>query len=73
VPQICDATPPRPGWQALKFSWYNKKAAWFLKLEGYRKRHQKEYNLDEIRSMYGTKGKVNSLGTTKLNEEAESA
>jgi len=59
--------------KTLKFQWHSKKVAWYLKPEGYRKRHQKEYDLDEIRSMYGTRGKVNSRGITKLNEETESA
>jgi len=51
VPQVGDATPTRSEWQASKFSWHNKKVAWFLKSEGYRKRHQKEYDLDEIRRL----------------------
>jgi len=52
--------------KALKFQWHSKKAAWYLKPEDYRKRSRKEYDLDEIRSMYGTSGAMNSHGTEKL-------
>jgi len=50
----------------LKFQWHSKKIAWYLKPEDYKKRSQKEYNLDEIREMYGTSGAVNSTGMEKL-------
>ena len=50
----------------LKFQWHSKKFAWYLKPEDYRKRSHKDYNLDEIREMYGTEGAVNSTGTEKL-------
>ena len=67
-----DTKPHRDKLKALKFRWHSKKTAWYLKPEDYKRRSHKEYDLDEIRSMYGTKGKVNSKGTGKLNE-AESA
>ena len=52
----------------LKFQWHSKKTAWYLKPEDYKKRSHKDYNLDEIREMYGTSGEVRSKGTEKLNE-----
>jgi DnaJ-class molecular chaperone len=53
--------------KALKFQWHSKKIAWYLKPEEYRKRSRKEYELDEIREMYGTSGAVNSRGTVKID------
>jgi DnaJ-class molecular chaperone len=50
----------------LKFQWHSKKVAWYLKPEDYTKRSHKDYELDEIRAMYGTSGTVNSKGTEKL-------
>ena len=50
----------------LKFKWHSKKIAWYLKPEDYKKRSHKDYDLDEIREMYGTSGEVNSKGTDKL-------
>ncbi len=52
--------------KALRFQWHNKKTAWYLKPEDYRRRSRREYDLDEIRTMYGTSGQVNSHGTTKI-------
>ena len=46
----------------LKFQWHSNKSAWYLKPEDYRRRNRKEYDLDEIRAMYGTSGKVSSKG-----------
>jgi len=54
--------------KALKFQWHTKKIAWYLKPEDYRKRSRKDYDLDEIRSMYGTSGGMNSNGTIKIDE-----
>ena len=50
----------------LKFQWHSKKIAWYLKPEDYKKRSHKDYDLDEIREMYGTEGAVHSKGTVKL-------
>ena len=50
----------------LRFNWHSKKFAWYLKPEDYKKRSHKDYDLDEIREMYGTNGAVNSKGTEKL-------
>ena len=50
----------------LKFQWHSKKNAWYLKPEDYKKRSHRDYELDEIRAMYGTNGEVKSKGTEKL-------
>ena len=50
----------------LKFQWHSKKFAWYLKPEDYKKRSHKDYDLEEIREMYGTNGEVHSRGTEKL-------
>ena len=50
----------------LRFRWHSKKIAWYLAPEDYKKRSHKDYELDEIRAMYGTSGTMNSHGTTKL-------
>ena len=52
----------------MKFQWHSKKIAWYLKPEDYRKRSRKDYDLDEIREMYGTSGAVNSKGKHKLDD-----
>ena len=52
----------------LKFQWHSKKSAWYLKPEDYKRKRHKDYELDEIRTMYGTSGEVNSRGTTKIPE-----
>ena len=63
-----DTKPHKDQLKALKFQWHTKKIAWYLKPEDYKKRSHKDYNLDEIRQMYGTSGQVNSRGTTKLDD-----
>lgn len=52
----------------LKFQWHGKKIAWYLKPENYRRKSRKEYDLEEIREMYGTSGKTHSTGVSKLKE-----
>ena len=63
-----DTKPHKEKLKTLKFQWNSKKNAWYLKPENYRKRSQKNYDLDEIRTIYGSNGKVNSHGTTKLEQ-----
>jgi len=67
-----DTWPNRGQLKALKFQWHSKKIAWYLAPEDYRKRSRREYGLDEIRSMYGSSGAVNSRGMVKI-DGAESA
>jgi len=62
--------PYREQLRALRFQWHSKKIAWYLKPEDYRKKSRKDYDLEEIRHMYGTSGKVNSNGTIKIDETA---
>ena len=52
----------------LKFQWHSKKLAWYLKPDDYYRRSRKDYELDEIREMYGTSGKVKSRGIKKIGE-----
>jgi curved DNA-binding protein CbpA len=63
-----DTKPNRDRLKVLRFQWHSKKYAWYLAPEDYRKRSRKDYDLDEIRAMYGTSGAVNSKGTVKLDE-----
>jgi curved DNA-binding protein CbpA len=62
-----DTKPHKERLKELRFQWHKKKTAWYLKPEDYRKRSQKDYDLDEIRDMYGTSGEVKSSGTTKIS------
>ena len=54
----------------LRFLWHSKKSAWYLKPEDYKRQSRKDYSFDEIRTMYGTAGKVNSCGTIKIDKSA---
>jgi len=65
-----DTKPHKEQLKALGFKWHSKKSAWFLAPDGYRQRSRREYGLDEIRSMYGTSGQVNSRGVRKIDEGA---
>ena len=56
--------------KALKFNWHSKKIAWYLKPEDYKKHSHRNYELDEIRAMYGTSGEMHSTGTEKLETSA---
>jgi len=65
-----DTKPHKEQLKALGFKWHSKKSAWYLAPEGYRQRSRREYGLDEIRSMYGTSGQVNSRGMRKIDDAA---
>jgi curved DNA-binding protein CbpA len=56
--------------KSLRFLWHSKKSAWYLKPEDYKRQSRKDYSFDEIRTMYGSGGKVNSHGTVKIDESA---
>ncbi|MCL2693629.1 MAG: DnaJ domain-containing protein [Oscillospiraceae bacterium] len=62
-----DTRPNKDRLKALNFKWHSKKSAWYLKPEDYRKRSRKDYDLEEIRAMYGTSGEFKSNGTEKLH------
>ena len=53
----------------LRFNWHSKKLCWYLKPEDYRRKSRRNYDLDEIRNMYGSSGKVYSNGTSKLDDK----
>ncbi|MCL2773621.1 MAG: DnaJ domain-containing protein [Oscillospiraceae bacterium] len=55
--------------KGLKFQWHSKKIAWYLKPDNYKKHSHKDYDLNEIREIYGTSGEVKSKGTYKLDED----
>ena len=55
--------------KSLKFQWHSKKIAWYLKPEDYKRRSRKDYELDEIRAMYGSSGAMNSNGTVKIGSK----
>jgi len=59
--------PQKEKLKKLKFRWHNKKTAWYLKLEDYHRQSRKDYDLDEIRAMYGTSGTMHSSGSIKLD------
>lgn len=40
----------------LGFKWHSNKKMWYKAPDDYRKRSRKKYEMDEIRSMYGTSG-----------------
>ena len=61
-----ETRPHKEQLKGLGFKWHSKKTAWYLDPEDYRRRSRKDYALDEIREMYGSSGKVNSRGTTKI-------
>ena len=50
----------------MRFRWHSKKSCWYLAPEDYKPRSRKDYSMDEIRTMYGTSGEMNSNGTTKI-------
>jgi len=54
--------------KSLKFKWHTKKFCWYLAPEDYRRRSRKDYEMDEIRAMYGTSGTMSSGGTTKIEK-----
>ena len=62
-----DTKPNKDRLKALNFKWHMKKSAWYLAPEDYRKRSRRDYELDEIRAMYGTSGEFKSNGTEKLH------
>lgn len=49
----------------LRFRWSKSKKAWYFHNEGYRKHNNKQFTLDEIRSLYGSE-KIDSDPALKL-------
>lgn len=52
-----DTKPHKDSLKAMGFRWHSKKKMWYKSPEGYKRYGKKEYNIDEIRGMYGTSGK----------------
>lgn len=52
-----DTKPVKDILKAYGFRWHSSKLSWYLKPEDYKRRSRKEYSFDEIRDMYGTRGK----------------
>ena len=68
-----DTKPYKEILKSLNFKWHTKKLCWYLAPEDYKRRSRKDYEMDEIRAMYGTSGQVNSNGTTKIDSKEISA
>ncbi|MDR0469719.1 MAG: hypothetical protein LBH09_07070 [Peptococcaceae bacterium] len=49
--------------KSMKFQWHSKKMAWYLKPDAYTIQSRREYSMEEIRSMYGSSGAMNSTGS----------
>ncbi|MCL2169071.1 MAG: hypothetical protein FWB74_03495 [Defluviitaleaceae bacterium] len=64
-----ETKPHKEALKALKFKWHSKKLCWYLAPDNYRPKSRKEYNMDDIRTMYGTNGAAHSSGTTKLTNK----
>lgn len=48
-----DTSPHRRELKALGFRWHSKKKMWYKSPEGYKRHGDREYDIEEIRSMYG--------------------
>jgi hypothetical protein len=57
-----ETKPHKERLKSLRFQWHSKKMAWYLKPQDYKRQSRREYELDEIRAMYGTSGEMNSTG-----------
>lgn len=47
--------PNKEALKALGFKWHSKKACWYKAPKGYRKASNKQYTMDEVRSMFHTR------------------
>lgn len=50
-----DTKPNKEALKALGFKWHSKKACWYKAPKGYRKASNKQYTMDEVRSMFHTR------------------
>ena len=62
-----DTKPYKDILKEMGFKWSSNKSAWYLPPEGYRRRSRKDYSMDDIRGMYGSK-EVESEPYRKLVE-----
>lgn len=54
----------------MKFRWSSKKLMWYKSPDGYRRYGSKEYDIDEIRGMYGVQYQADGRQTIKNNLQA---
>lgn len=54
--------------KALGFKWHSKKQMWYLKPEWYSKFGNREYTIDEIRSMYGVRYENTGKGNERIGD-----
>lgn len=47
----------------MSFKWHSKKECWFLPPIGYKKSGKKQYDMEEIRGMYGVQGSFKGKGS----------
>jgi len=64
-----DTRPYKEKLKELNFKWHSKKICWYLAPEDYKRRSRKDYGMEELRSMYGTSGKVHRNGVFKLESK----
>lgn len=60
-----DTKPHKDALKELKFRWHSKKECWYLSPPDYKRYGKKDYSMDDIRSMYGSKG-FQTQGSMKL-------
>lgn len=51
-----ETKPHKDTLKEMGFKWHSKKLTWYLAPEGYKRFGKKQYDLDEIRGMYGSTG-----------------
>lgn len=50
-----DTKPNKDQLKAMGFRWHSKKLNWYKSPEGYRKFNRKQYSMDEVRDMFGSR------------------
>lgn len=50
-----DTKPHKEGLREMKFRWHSKKKCWYKAPEGYRKYNNKQYSMNDVRTMFGTR------------------
>lgn len=61
-----DTKPIKDILKGFSFKWHSKKLCWYLPPKGYKRYGRKQYDMDEIRSMYGVQGTFAGQGSAKL-------
>lgn len=55
-----DTKPHKEALKTLGFKWHSKKLNWYKAPEGYRKRNNKRYSMDQVRGMFGVQAEYNT-------------